>query len=48
MTEYRFVDEICDLYKGKYVRWISNNNNAINGPSLTNGGIIIDIKFREC
>jgi hypothetical protein len=50
LTEYRFVDEICDLYKGKYVRWISlgsSSSGVINGSSLTNGGIIIDIKFRD-
>jgi hypothetical protein len=50
LVEYRLVDEICDLFKGKYVRWINNTNNdnpKFNISSLTNGGIIIDIKFRD-
>ena len=48
LVEYRLVDEICDLYKGKYVRWINNGINAINNVSdLTNGGIIIDVLFRD-
>lgn len=44
LREYKYVDEICDLERGKYVRWI-----RIESPqkSLTNGGIITDIKFTE-
>jgi hypothetical protein len=35
---YRFVDEINELFKGRHVRWI-------RGGALTNGGIVVDIKF---
>jgi len=37
---YRYVDEIHEMHKGKHVRWIRNANNK-----LTNGGIVMDIKF---
>jgi|688.fasta_scaffold13205_5 hypothetical protein len=40
---YQYIDEIVHLQKGKYIRWISTA-----GPyRLTNGGIIIDIKFLD-
>lgn len=37
---YRYVYELHELHKGKHVRWIRESNN-----NLTNGGIIVDIKF---
>lgn len=40
LVGYRFVDEIHELHKGKHVRWISNQK-------LTNGGIVMDIKFLD-
>lgn len=45
LTDYRYVDKICDLIRGKHVRWVrlSNTNNA----TLTKGGIVADIKFLE-
>ena len=46
LTEYRYVDKICDLIRGKHVRWIRlSTTNSIN--SLTKGGIVADIKFLE-
>lgn len=42
LKEYRFVDEIHELHKGKLVRWIRNGTNR-----LTNGGIVTDIKFLD-
>jgi hypothetical protein len=42
LTEYRYVDKICDLIRGKYVRWI-----RLSGLTLTKGGIVADIKFLE-
>ena len=42
LKEYRFVDEIHELHKGKMVRWIRNGTNR-----LTNGGIVTDIKFLD-
>ena len=41
---YRFVDEINELHKGKHVRWIRIGNKE---PDLTNGGLIVDIKFMD-
>jgi len=62
LKEYRAIDQIYQLHKGKHVRWIripsrllnsrveSNKPNVLlNGemprPILTNGGIVVDIKF---
>ena len=42
LLEYRFVDELNELHKGKHVRWIRNDNNK-----LTTGGIVTDIKFTD-
>lgn len=42
LVGYRYVDEINELHKGKHVRWIRNN-----GETLTNGGIVVDIKFLD-
>jgi hypothetical protein len=39
---YRYVDEIHELHKGKYIRWTRNGN-----TQLTNGGIVVDIKFLD-
>lgn len=44
LVGYRLVDELHELHKGKYVRWIKQGN-AI--PKLTNGGIVTDIKFLD-
>lgn len=56
---YRHVDEIRELHKGKHIRWIrigNNNNNkqseSLNDkiskkPLLTNGGILVNIKFLD-
>ena len=41
LHEYRFVDDLCDLHKGKHIRWIRINSS----PELTNGGLVMDIKF---
>jgi len=48
LIEYRFVDKIYQLQKGKHVRWIRKQvlSKKYNiKPILTNGGIVIDIKF---
>ena len=46
---YRFVDEIHELHKGKNVRWIRRptNGQGTNQVRLTNGGIVVDIKFLD-
>ena len=43
LREYRYVDKICDLVRGKFVRWIRLNSTC----KLTKGGIVADIKFLE-
>jgi hypothetical protein len=40
---YRYVDEINELFRGKYIRWIRLQANA----TLTNGAMVMDIKFLE-
>jgi len=48
LSEYRFIDEIYQLHKGKHVRWIRRNPTTTNKPiSLTTGGIVVDIKFLD-
>ena len=42
---YRYVDEIHELFRGKYIRWIRHNNKKTF--TLTNGGMVMDIKFLE-
>lgn len=39
---YRMVDELHELHKGKHVRWLRRGTNK-----LTNGGIVVDIKFLD-
>lgn len=39
---YRYVDEINELHKGKHIRWIRSGTGK-----LTNGGIVVDIKFLD-
>jgi len=57
LAEYRYIDEICQLHKGKHVRWIRNiiinptetsiNNKTKKPINLTTGGIVVDIKFLD-
>lgn len=42
LMEYRYVEEINELHTGKHIRWIRKANNK-----LTNGGIIMDVKFMD-
>lgn len=39
---YRYVDEIHEIHKGKHIRWIRQDTDR-----LTNGGIVVDIKFLD-
>jgi hypothetical protein len=41
---YRYIDEIRDLHKGKHIRWLRIKSKT---PSLTNGGILVNIKFLD-
>jgi hypothetical protein len=42
LINYRHVDELHELHKGKHVRWLRYGKS-----SLTNGGIVVDIKFLD-
>ena len=41
LGDYRYIDEIYQLHRGKYVRWIRRSN----PEKLVNGGIVVDVKF---
>jgi len=48
LVEYRFIDQIFQLQKGKHIRWIRKQSQVSKHfitPILTNGGIVMDIKF---
>lgn len=40
---YVYIDEICDIQKGRHVRWIRITPGS--KMTLTNGGVIMDTKF---
>jgi hypothetical protein len=42
LVEYRCIDKICDIHRGKHVRWI-----RLSDPKkqLMNGSIVVDIRF---
>jgi len=42
LTEYQYISEIYNLKLGRYLRWIRTGTNTI-----TNGGIMVDIKFTD-
>jgi hypothetical protein len=44
LADYRYVEEICHLHKGKNVRWMRK---SADEKTLTNGGIVVDIKFLD-
>jgi hypothetical protein len=43
LVEYRYVDEICHLHKGKFVRWMRRDKPG----ELVKGGNVADIKFLD-
>jgi HD-GYP domain-containing protein (c-di-GMP phosphodiesterase class II) len=43
LHEYRYIDEVCEIHRGKHVRWIR----ATDPKKLTAGGIVVDIKFLD-
>ena len=42
LNEYRLVNNICELHKGKHIKWIKLSNNQLIG-----GGIVVNIKFMD-
>ena len=49
LCEYRLTDQIYQIHKGKHVRWIRfrTTNVEENDRILTNGGIVVDVKFLD-
>ena len=44
LAEYYYVEQIYQFQKGRYIRWLRKNGEL---PKLTNGGIVMDVIFRE-
>jgi NDP-sugar pyrophosphorylase family protein len=42
LAGYRLVEDVHELHKGKHLRWIRETS-----PTLTNGGIVMNIKFLD-
>ncbi len=40
LSKYVYVDHVYKIHKGKHIRWLRNGK-------LTNGGIVVDIKFLD-
>jgi hypothetical protein len=51
LVGYRYVDELYQLHRGKHVRWlryrIGERPLDEDAMRLTNGGIVVDLKFGE-
>ena len=50
LSGYRYVERVCDLRNGKMIRWIKHTHSTescINKKSLTNGGILMNIKIEN-
>jgi len=49
LERYRYVKRVCDIYRGKYARWIKKNvdNDPEYHPKLSFGGVVCDIKFND-
>jgi len=38
LLQYKYIEYVHHIHKGKHIRWIRNGK-------LTNGGIVVDVKF---
>lgn len=51
LVGYRYVDELYQIHRGKHVRWlrykIGERPLTEDALRLTNGGIVVDLKFGE-
>lgn len=49
LKDYRYVSEICELFRGRHIRWIRifDKGNRIFNSKMTNGGMVTDIKFLD-
>jgi hypothetical protein len=47
LKDYRYVSEVCDVFRGRHIRWIRISIKSNEIAKLTNGGIVTDIKFLD-
>ena len=49
LNDYRYVNDVCDVFRGRHIRWIriATHENEVVKRTLTNGGIVTDIKFLD-
>jgi len=50
LGEYQYVDKVCQLQRGKYIRWIrlaDNDGEPVQDHDLNNGAVVISVKFLE-
>jgi len=40
LIHYRLIEHVYHIHKGKHIRWLRNGK-------LTNGGIVVDVKFLD-
>jgi hypothetical protein len=40
LLHYRLIEHVYHIHKGKHIRWLRDNK-------LTNGGIVVDVKFLD-
>lgn len=43
LTGYRLVDRVCDLHKGRYIRWIRLDGS----PLLHKGAVAVNVVFSD-
>lgn len=43
LTGYRYIDNLYDIHRGKYIRWINKSSLT----KITNGGIVMDTKIMD-
>lgn len=46
LTEYRLVDRVCDLHKGRYIRWIRLDDKSVP-PTLHKGAVAVNVSFSD-
>jgi len=44
LTEYRLVDRVCDLHKGRYIRWVRLDDST---PLLHKGAVAVNVVFSD-
>jgi hypothetical protein len=49
LTEYYHIGQIYQFQKGRYIRWLRKTvgGSGAAPPKLTNGGVVMDVIFRE-